>query len=356
MKHSVDLLMAATSNIQFTFRVSPGFNCGRSLEFSGSTTLSCGSREKCPSFICPAGYAQKDDAETYFCGGSKCADTDLSICCVEKQDPCDFDHSLVLHRAGLNHSNLDEQGPDLEGPAGIKFMDVFPYKPQVVDLEVNAASHYKPGDVLMNRFSNNTMFYFNFNLRMDSIVDLDFSFLTRDGKPYHVPTDFFLSWVDIDEMANGFGRETVQPLSPFKKYFLAQGSSVKVRPDETGALSFQSSDFGEQLDDPTNPKALSPLQSKRAVAFLMPANTSRFRFRLGVGPLPPSFGNGTGMGRNILLAGTSSVACDPHPTCAKYQCPEGSSLHEFPQSILCKRGPECTRDDAAVCCIPDEAA
>jgi len=264
----------------------------------------------------------------------------------EPRDPlCARSRALNFQRSGVAASNLGGAGPD-DGYPWLVFTNVTSVNGSQIDLEVVANSSYMPFDNTKNGLNGP---FGVINLRVNSKVDLKFSFVNHSTGLPVVLEPFYLTFFDFDQgLAHG-ARETAT-VSGSEAFMLSDDTEVEVEGQtEDGTVVFASSMRGGKLDNPVFPGTLTHLQEDRSVTLLF-RDTSSFSVTLEELGYPDS-----AQGRNFLFSGPSDLACPREHRCVEYHCPNGYHIRTMAEFLLCD-GETCGEHDLDTCCYEALAA
>eukprot|EP00927_Polykrikos_kofoidii_P072560 TRINITY_DN68662_c0_g1_i1.p1 TRINITY_DN68662_c0_g1~~TRINITY_DN68662_c0_g1_i1.p1 ORF type:complete len:497 (-),score=72.52 TRINITY_DN68662_c0_g1_i1:235-1725(-) len=191
----------------------------------------------------------------------------------------------------LDFMNSVVSRSELPTEDGLVYSDVTSYDGKAIDLVVSRVSgnnfgSYAERDALKEGFGR-------INGQCNSSVKLRFQLVNHDDGFAVVVPKFCLSFADIDAGIDGRCKEAVT-VEGIRKPFLADKTDLLIT-TSNGATTFSAQTRGQGSDNPTNPSAMSDLQSRRAVGFTF-SSVSEIVATLTWGP--GGFG-----GRNILFSG-----------------------------------------------------
>lgn len=328
---------------QFRIRLSvPNGTRPMPFKFAGCTSLTCPGRQLCADHICPAGFEPKPNISHRLCKEARCGhEEDNQNCC--QYIACNPPFMMSFSEASTVVSNLGGKGPD-QGEEMVKFTNVFPWSNSSVDLEVTVDGAYWPNNNTKNGLNGE---FGNINLKAGASSSFRLKFFKGNTTELWTAPPFFFSVFDMDQGRMGaIERIMVQGYTWFKV-----GGISEVRPKEPNTLedpkeelndtiSFQSSTWGVEMDNPQHPLALSARQLNRTVTWMMPS-ISEFVMTYTVSP-------GLG-GRNFLFGGASMLTCKAKQLCSNHKCPSNLQLRADASMHVCA-GDFCTHEDNDKCC------
>jgi len=220
--------------------------------------------------------------------------------------PCDNFTVFNFEQASVLHSNLAGKGPDAHVPQGIRVHNVATLNGQAVDLLVEAEEHFGPYEAY--NISRNGLYGKLLNINFNSRVKVGLTFTFLQGTSPVALERFFISFFDIDMTAHG-ARESLEIASSeldadhgFEHYYLADNTTLKVTPDESGVYNFSASWAGDITDNPSTSLGLDGVQKSDTVTFFFKERRSSFS-------VDYEAGGHSWTGRNVLIGGVTKLAC-----------------------------------------------
>jgi hypothetical protein len=196
----------------------------------------------------------------------------------------------------LKNNNLGGKGPG-SGPEEIRYENVCTAaNVHSLDLVVTAAPGYDPANTKSNGVNGH---YGQINVKNRKTGDFTFTF-----KKSGTNEDFVLDYTSftVFDLDAGRAPNEVEVLTAggYATYTTSNNTELIIAHPTADSLTATATKFGEYSDNPTDPLALTSLQSARSVGFDYAA-VSSFKMSFGIG------GGLATRGRNMLFAGDSSL-------------------------------------------------
>lgn len=331
------LFPAETQEFFMDLKVFAGRN-SRTFAFTGSSNIVCGKRALCNSHHCPAFFERKDTAADIYCAGEECTQADDSTCCQAwVPDACSEADTLMFPPDCVVHSNLGGLGPDFDKPESLLYNNVFPASGEMVLLNITTRGPYEASKPSKNGEEGA---FGVVNIRTGTKVDLDFAFIDIHGQPVELNHAYWITIYDFDQQKDGGGKEKVT-VGGYEKYKLSSDPAILVRQEPGGGTSFIATEYGNESDNPLNPKDLLPHQWAKTVAIKFATGSTNFSMSLEAAP---GFG-----GRNFEFTGFSGLPCPQQALCDTMACPNDSLLISEANRTYCGGG-ICNEADVSTCC------
>merc|ERR1719272_2340375 len=198
-------------------------------------------------------------------------------------------------------NNLGGRGPKPDKEKALRFGKIAKLKDDWLDLVVTARGTYAPVGTNRNGVQGE---YGNIAMQSGTIVDFDFELVTAETSTPANLKSFYFSIYDLD-MGKGQVAEELT-VGGFEKYFVSEDTELSIS-KESDRTRFTATTEGVEMDNPTDPLKLTPVQANRAVTFLF-KDASKFSMTFSVGSAKFSHT------RFFLFAGRSLVVeedCGP---------------------------------------------
>jgi len=232
----------------------------------------------------------------------------------------------TLHE-NLEYNNLGGKGPVTSDPEELRYSKVFMtgYEKQPIDLVIKVAdgSTYSPENTANNGLnppepSPDHDQMGQINIASGTNTTFDIMFVASGTNNLYNLSNVLFSVYDLDENKAGKGKypnhEFLVFPQPVTNWTLTQDppTTVAKSGQNDGTLRFTSTVFGDDADNPTDPKALTPLQRSKSVTVWY-SGSSSFQVTFGheYEHVAPSRHVG---GRNILFAGPGIYCPAPSPS------------------------------------------
>lgn len=320
-------------------------NANQTFLIAGQSNLICPKHARCDSMECPVDYRLRDDADTAVCKGASCTEADEETCCV--LTACDESQIMSFAESTVTASNLGGRGPDTNiTDEVLRFQDVFPHKPEIVDLVVRSQGNYFPHNTSRNGLNGE---FGMINVKAGTTGRFHFQFVKHETGEPHFFDNMFFTLADLDsQKVGGAEHFTVEPYAwrtvP-SEADLFEGH-VDSLPDSLP--DYEAEEVGDEQDNARNPMALSRKQMKKAVSFLVESGHEFY----------VNFSVESGWaGRNMLFAGASNINCPVHELCTAMECPAGMGLKDYADGRVCAsdRCDSTSEHDISRCCRDNPA-
>lgn len=217
---------------------------------------------------------------------------------------------------GMKNNNLGGKGPG-GGGKSMRFRSILQNKDgSPIDLVVKTMDEYLPANTTKN--GRHRTWGGRVNLRSGTETRVKFQFVTSSGQTPVKVSSFMFTVFDLDQSRDCVSRTTINATG-YSAYYVSDNTELKIttrapklyklldnQNKPTGkwhatpmSTQFQSTQFGNKKDNPSNPLNMDEAQAARAVT-LVYQNVKSFTmgFKLT---------GGQNSGRNIIFGGSSSI-------------------------------------------------